>query len=182
MMNMKLPRRQFLHLAAGAIALPTVPRIARAQAYPAKPVRLIVGYAPGGGTDILARLIGQWLSEHLGQPFVIENRPGASTTIGTEVVVRATPDGYTLLLVTATNASNATLYDKLSFNFVRDIASIAGLIRNPIGDGGQPIGPEQDGCGVHRVCEGQSGEAQHGVHRRRQRNASSHLELKFVAL
>ena len=127
---MKLPhRRQFLHLAAGAAALPAVSRIAWAQTYPARPVRLIVGFAPGGANDILARLIGQWLSERLGQPFVIENRPGAGSNIGTEAVVRAPADGYTLLLVGAAHAINATLYDKLNFNFLRDIAPVASIIR-----------------------------------------------------
>src|SRR5262245_12051042 len=108
---MKLPRRQFLHLAAGAAALPVVSRIAWAQTYPSRPVRWVVGYAPGGGTDITARLIGQWLSERLGQPFVIENRPGANSNIATEAVVRAPADGYTLLLVAGANAINATLYE-----------------------------------------------------------------------
>jgi tripartite-type tricarboxylate transporter receptor subunit TctC len=117
---MKLPRRQFLHLAAGAAALPVISRVARAQAYPTRPVRLIVGFAPGGTADIIARLIGQWLSERLGQQFVIENRPGAGTNIATEAVVRAPPDGYTLLLASASGAINATLYDKLNFNFIRD--------------------------------------------------------------
>src|SRR5262245_44643421 len=126
---MKLPRREFLHLTVGAAALPAVSRFACAQAYPSRPVRLIVGFAPGGTTDITARLIGQWLSERLGQQFVIENRTGAATNIATEAVVRAPADGYTLLLVTASNAINATLYDKLSFNFIRDIASVAGIIR-----------------------------------------------------
>jgi tripartite-type tricarboxylate transporter receptor subunit TctC len=128
----KLPRRQFLHLAAGAAALPAVSRLARAQAYPTRPVRLIVGFAPGGTTDITARLIGQWLSERLGQQFLIENRTGAATNIATEAVARAPADGYTLLLVTASNAINATLYDKLSFNFIRDIAPVAGIIRYPL--------------------------------------------------
>jgi tripartite-type tricarboxylate transporter receptor subunit TctC len=128
---MKLPRRNFLHLAAGAAALPAVLRIARAQAYPAQPVRIIVGFPAGGGTDITARLIGQWLSERLGQQLVIENRPGAGTNIATEAVVRAPADGYTLLLVTASNAFNATLYDKLNFNFIRDIAPVAGIMRVP---------------------------------------------------
>ena len=128
---MKLPRRQFLHLAAGAAALPAVSRIARAQAYPTRPVRIIVATAPGGAPDILARLIGPWLSERLGQQFVIENRPGGGSNIGTEAVVRAPPDGYTLLLVTTTHAINATLYDKLNFNFVRDIAPVAGIMRVP---------------------------------------------------
>ena len=130
---MKLPhRRQFLHLAAGAAALPAVLRIAWAQNYPTRPVRLIVGFAPGGTTDITARLIGQWLSERLGQQFLIENRTGAATNIATEAVVRAPADGYTLLLVTASNAINATLYDKLGFNFIRDIAPVAGIIRYPL--------------------------------------------------
>src|SRR5262249_30442405 len=111
--KMKLPRRKFLHLAAGAAALPAVSRFARAQTYQTRPVRIIVGFPASGGTDITARLIGQWLSERLGQQFVIENRPGAGTNIATEAVVRAPADGYTLLLVTASNAFNATLYDKL---------------------------------------------------------------------
>ena len=128
---MKLPRRNFLHLAAGAAALPAVSRVAGAQAYPTRPVRFIVGFAPGGGLDITARLIGQWLSERLGQPFVIENRPGAATNIATEAVVRAPPDGYTVLLVNAANALNATLYDNLNFNFIRDIAPVAGIMRVP---------------------------------------------------
>jgi len=128
---MKLPRRNFLHLAAGAAALPAVSRIAWAQAYPTRPVRLILGYAPGNAPDIVARLIGQWLSERLGQPFIIENRPGAGTNIGTDAVVRASPDGYTLLYVTTANASNATLFENLKFNFMRDIAPVAGIIRVP---------------------------------------------------
>jgi tripartite-type tricarboxylate transporter receptor subunit TctC len=125
----RLPRRQFLHLAAGAVALPAVSRIARAQAYPSRPVRIIVGYVAGGGADVGARLLGQWLSERFGQPFIIENRPGAGTNIATEAVVRAPPDGYTLLLASLPNAINATLYAKLSFNFIRDIAPVAGIIR-----------------------------------------------------
>jgi tripartite-type tricarboxylate transporter receptor subunit TctC len=128
---MKLPRRNFLHLAASVAALPAVSRIARAQAYPTRPVRLIVPLAPGGATDIVARLMGQWLSERLGQPFVIENRPGGGGNIGTEAVVRAPADGYTLLMVGPTQAINATLYEKLNFNFLRDIAPIAGIIVVP---------------------------------------------------
>src|SRR5947199_3102320 len=130
--KMKLPhRRQFLHLAAGAAALPAVSRIAGAQAYPTQPVRIIVGFAAGGATDIFARLLGQWLSERLGQQFVIENRTGAATNIATEAVVRAPPDGYTLLLVTPANAISATLYDNLNFNFIRDITPVASLLRFP---------------------------------------------------
>ena len=126
---MKLPRRQFLHLASGAAALPAVSRIARAQAYPSRPVRWIVGFAPGGGNDIVARLMGQWLSERLGQPVVIENRPGAATSIATETVVRAPPDGYTLLFVATSSAINATLYERL--NFIHDVAPVAGIVRIP---------------------------------------------------
>ena len=122
---MKLPRRNFLHLVAGAAALPALSRITWAQGYPSRPVRVIVPFAAGGGVDIIARLMGQWLSERLGQPFVIENLPGAGGNIGTEAVVRAAADGYTLLLITAANAINTTLYEKLSFNFVRDIAPVA---------------------------------------------------------
>jgi tripartite-type tricarboxylate transporter receptor subunit TctC len=129
---MKLTRRRFLHLAAGAAALPALPRIARAQAYPSRPVRLIVPLAPGGATDIVARLMGQWLSERLGQPFVIDNRPGAGGNLGTETVVKARPDGYTILMASTTNAINATLYDKLSFNFIRDIAPVATISRNTL--------------------------------------------------
>jgi tripartite-type tricarboxylate transporter receptor subunit TctC len=123
---MKFPhRRQFLQCAAGAAALPAMSQLAWAQPYPTRPVRIIVGLAPGGTTDILARLIGQWLSERLGQPFIIENRVGAGGNVGTEAVVRAPPDGYTLLQVSSANAWNATLYDKLNFNFIRDIAPVA---------------------------------------------------------
>src|SRR5215470_9491362 len=128
---MKLPRRNFLHLAAGAAALPALSRIARAQTYPSRPVRLIVPVAPAGASDITARLIGQWLSEQLGQQFVIDNRPGGGGNIGTEAVVRAPADGYTLLMVGSANASNATFYDKLNFNFIRDIAPVAGVFRGP---------------------------------------------------
>ena len=129
---MKLPRRQFLHLAAGAAALPALPHIARAQAYPTRPVRIVVGFAAWRCIDIIARLIGQWLSERLGQPFIIENRPGAGSNIGTEAVVRAPPDGYTLLLCSSADAVNATLYDNLNFNFIRDIAPVASIARGPI--------------------------------------------------
>jgi tripartite-type tricarboxylate transporter receptor subunit TctC len=128
---MKLPRRQFLHLAAGAAALPAAARLAVAQTYPGRPVHVIAGFAAGGGVDITARLIGQWLSDRLGQTFVTENRPGAGGNIGTEAVANAAPDGYTLLLATVPNAVNATLYEKLNFNFIRDIAPVGGIIRVP---------------------------------------------------
>src|ERR1700736_4069844 len=126
---MKLPRRKFLHLAAGAAALPAVSRVARAQAYPSRSVRIIVPFPAGQATDTVARLMGQSLSERLGQPFVIENRTGAGGNIGTESVVRAAPDGYTLLLVGLSNAMNATLYKKLNFNFIREIAPVARSVR-----------------------------------------------------
>jgi len=128
---MKFRRRNFLHLAAAAVAQPLVSRIALAQAYPSRPVRIIVPFAAAGSTDIVARLIGQWLSERLGQQFVIENRPGAGSNVGTEAVVNAPPDGYTLLLVGASSAINATLYEKLNFNFLRDIIPVAGIISIP---------------------------------------------------
>jgi tripartite-type tricarboxylate transporter receptor subunit TctC len=128
---MKLPRRQFLHLAAGAAALPALARTARAQAYPVRPVRLIVMFPAGSAPDIIARLAGQWLSERLGQQFVIENRPGFGGNIATEFVVKAPPDGYTLLMPVSTNAVNATLYPNLSFNFVRDIAPVARIANAP---------------------------------------------------
>ena len=126
---MKLPRRKFLHLAAGAGALPAVSRMAWAQAYPARPVRIVVGLVPGSGPDIVGRLLGQWLSDRLGRPFVIENRPGAGTNIATEAVVRSPADGHTLLFVTGSNAINATLYDKLNFNFISDITPVASISR-----------------------------------------------------
>jgi tripartite-type tricarboxylate transporter receptor subunit TctC len=129
--TMKLPRRQFLHLAAGAAALPAVSRIAGAQTYPTRAVRIIVGLPAGSSSDIGARLMGQWLAERLGQPFVIENRPGAGQNIAAETVVRAPPDGYMLLLANTANATNPALYDRLSFNFIRDIAPVAGIIRVP---------------------------------------------------
>jgi len=128
---MTIPRRTFLELAAGAAALPAFARSARAQAYPTRPVHIVAAFGAGGGVDITARLIGQWLSERLGQQFVVENRPGAGGNLGTEVVVNAPPDGYTLLLATLPNAVNATLYEKLNFDFIRDIAPVAGIIRVP---------------------------------------------------
>jgi tripartite-type tricarboxylate transporter receptor subunit TctC len=129
---MKLPRRQLLHLAAGAAALPAVSRLAKAQNYPTRPVRIVAPTAPGGAPDILARLIGPWLSGRLGQQFVVENRPGGGSNIGTEAVVKALPDGYTLLLASTANTINATLYDRLNFDFLRDIAPVAGITRQPM--------------------------------------------------
>src|SRR6266478_6795942 len=128
---MKLERRKLLKFAGVAVATPMISQIARAQAYPTRPVRFIHGYVPGGSADITARLIGQWLSERLGQPVIVESRPGAGSNIGTEAVVRAPADGYTLLLVAPANAINASLYDKLNYNFLRDIVLVAGLIRFP---------------------------------------------------
>jgi tripartite-type tricarboxylate transporter receptor subunit TctC len=128
---MKLPRRQFLHLAAGAAALPAISRFAWAQTYPTRPVRIISGFPPGGVNDTYARLIGQWLSERLGQQFFVENRPGAGGNIAAETLVRAAPDGYTLLLATSADAWNATLYDNLKFNFIRDVAAVATIARAP---------------------------------------------------
>ena len=159
---MRLPRRRFLHLAAGAAALPVVPDIANGQTYPTRPVRLIVPFAPGGSTDIVARLVGQWLSERLGQQFVVENRPGAGSNVGTELVVRAPPDGYTLLMVGAPNAINATLYDKLPFDFIRDIAPIAAIISIP---NVMVVSPSLPVKNVHRLCPCRSGQGNHGVSR-----------------
>ena len=129
---MKLPRRTFLHLTAGAAALPVVPRSTWAQDYPSRPVRFVVGFPPGGSQDPIARLMGQWLSERLGQPFIIENRPGAGSNIAAEAVVRATPDGYTLLLIGPPNAINATLYKELNFDFLRDIVAVASINNQPL--------------------------------------------------
>jgi tripartite-type tricarboxylate transporter receptor subunit TctC len=131
-MAMNFQRRGFLRLAAGAAALPAVPRVAWAEAYPARPVRLVVGFYASSGPDVLARIIAQWLSERFGQQFIVDNRPGAGGNIGTEEVVRAAPDGYTLLTVTPANTINVTLYEHLNFNFVRDIAPVAALVRVPL--------------------------------------------------
>jgi tripartite-type tricarboxylate transporter receptor subunit TctC len=128
---MKLPRRQFLHLAAATAALPAVSRFAWAQTYPSRPVRIVVGFPAGGPTDIVARVMAQWLSERLGQQFVVENRPGAASNIGTEAALRAPPDGYTLLQVTSSNAVNATFYENLNFDFINDIAPVGAIIRVP---------------------------------------------------
>jgi len=128
---MKFARRKFLHLAVGTAVVPAVVGFAEDRAYPARPVRIVVGYAAGGGTDIVARIIGQWLSERLGQQFIVENRLGAATNLATEAVVRSPPDGYTLLMVTPANATNAMLYEKLNYNFMRDIAPVAAIVREP---------------------------------------------------
>jgi tripartite-type tricarboxylate transporter receptor subunit TctC len=138
-----------------------------AQAYPSRPARIVVPFAAGGSTDIIARLIGQWLSKRLGQQFVIENRPGAGSNTGTEVVVNAPPDGYTLLLVGASSAINATLYEKLSFNFLRDIAPVSGIISIPLIMVVNPSFPGEDNFRVDRLCQGQPGQGQHGVGRQR---------------
>src|SRR6267154_1760766 len=126
---MRIPRRKLLYLAVGAAALPEVPRMAGSQAYPSRPVRIVVGFPPGGGIDAIARLVGQWLSERLGQQFFIENRPGAASNIATEAVARAAPDGYTLLAIWTGNAWNGALYGNLSFDFIRDIAPVASIVR-----------------------------------------------------
>jgi tripartite-type tricarboxylate transporter receptor subunit TctC len=147
---MKLPRRNFLHLAAGAAALPVIPHIARAQAYPSRPVRIVVGFPAGSGIDRDAHIVGEWLAARLGQPFEVENRLGAGTNIATEAVVRAPADGYTLLLANTANAINATLYDRLNFNFVRDITPVAGVVSVPI-------------VMVDRLCQGQSRQGHYGV-------------------
>ena len=128
---MRVVRRDLLRFAAAATAAPALPRIVRAQGYPIRPVRLIVGFPPGGGTDVAARLMGQWLSERLGQPVLVENRPGAGSNIATEAVVRASADGHTLLLVSTAHAINASLYDRLTYNFMRDIAPVAAFMRVP---------------------------------------------------
>ena len=168
--TMKLPRRQFLHLAAGAAALPAVSRIARAQAYPTRPVRMIVGFAAGGATDILARLIGQWLSERLGQQFVIENRPGAGANIATEAVVRAPPDGYTLLLVGSRERDQRDALRQAQFQFHPRHRAGRGHHPRARCHGGQSIVSGQDRSRVHRLCQGQSGQDQHGVGRQRDRD------------
>jgi len=163
----KLPRRKFLHLAAGAAALPAVSRPARAQTYPTRPVRLIVPIAPAGNSDNLARLMGQWLAERLGQPFIIENRgqPGDGGNIGTEAVVRASADGYTLLMVGIYNASNATVCDKLNFDFIRDIAPVACVFRGPSVLVVNPSVPAESVPEIYRLCQGQSRQGQHRVSR-----------------
>ena len=166
---MKLPRRKFLHLAASAATLPAVLRIARAQAYPTRPVRIVIGFPAGSATDIVARLIAQSLSERLGQQFIVDNRPGAGSNIAAEVVVRAEPDGYTLLALTVTNAVNATLYEGLNFDIVRDIAPIVSHLPVTQRHGGKSVGSRQNASRVHRLRQGQSGQDQLCVIRLRER-------------
>ena len=157
---MKNSRRQFMRLAGGAAVLPFLPHFARAETYPNRPVRILVGFAAGGNFDVIARLIGQWVSEQLGQPVIVENRPGASSNLATEAVIRAPADGYTLLLGGAVNTVNATLYEKLSFNFVADVAPVAGLVRFPECHDGRCVFSGEVGPGVHRLREGKSGQDQ----------------------
>ena len=157
---MKNSRRQFMRLAGGAAVLPFLPHFARAETYPNRPVRILVGFAAGGNFDVIARLIGQWVSEQLGQPVIVENRPGASSNLATEAVIRAPADGYTLLLGGAVNTVNATLYEKLSFNFVADVAPVAGLVRFPNVMTVECVLSGEDGPGIHRLREGKSGQDQ----------------------
>ena len=157
MTNVHLPRRRFLHLAFGAAALPFAPYVARSQTYPSRPVRIVVGFPAGGAVDVAARLIGQCLTERLGQTFVIENRPGAAGNIATEAVLRAQPDGHTLLLVGAFNAINATLYDRLSFNFVRDFAPVGSINRNPLALLVNPSSPAKSVAELVRYAKGSPG-------------------------
>ena len=165
---MKAPRRRFLRLAVGAAALPAAARIARAQAYPTRPVRLVIGFNAGGAPDVVARLLCQWLSERVGQNFLVENRPGAGGNIAVEAVVRAPADGYTLLQVGSPNFINASLYKDLKFNFLRDIAPVASIGAQSIRHGGEPVIPGQDRRRVHRLCQSQSGPDQHDLDRHRQ--------------
>jgi tripartite-type tricarboxylate transporter receptor subunit TctC len=164
---MKLPRRRFLRLATGAAALPAVSQIAWAQAYPSRPVRLVVGFAAGGAPDILARLIGQRLSDQLGKPFVIENRTGAGSNLATEAVVGSSPDGYTLLLASFANGVNATLYEKLNYNFIRDIAPVAGISRDPDVMLVNPSFPSRTVPEFISFAKANPKKNQHGVSRRR---------------
>jgi len=149
---MKLRRRQFLQLTAGAAALPSMSRLARAQSYPSRPVRIIVGVAPGGANSTVARLVAQQLSEQLGQQFIVENRPGAGGNVGAQAAANAAPDGYTLLFCASANAISATVYDKIGFDFVRDIAPVASLVRGVAHHGCEPVVSRQDGSRIHNLC------------------------------
>jgi tripartite-type tricarboxylate transporter receptor subunit TctC len=159
---MKLPRRELLYLVAAAAALPTVSRLAWAQAYPTRPVRIVVGFAAGGAPDILARLFGQWLSDRLGQPFVIENRTGAGGNVATEAVVQAPADGHTLLLTSVGNAVNATLFEKLNYNFLRDTAPVAGISREPLGMEVHPSFPAKTGSELIAYAKSNPGKINYG--------------------
>ncbi len=172
-MDMTLQRRQFLHLAAGAAALPITSRVARGEAYPSRPVRIIVAFAPGGIGDLGARLIGQSLQERLGQPVVIENRPGAGGNTGTEAVARAAPDGYTMIWAGANNAINASLYDNLNFQFRSRYRGRRQRHAGPVRHGGASVVSGEDRRGVHRLCQGQSGQGQYGISGRRHRSRTS---------
>src|SRR6266705_3187097 len=165
---MRFPRRKFLHLAAGATALPAVSRFAWAQSYPTRPVQIVVGFAAGSTSDILARLIAQWLSQRLGQQFIVENRPGAGGNIGAETVVKAAPDGYTLLMVPPAVAANATIYQHLNFNFARSQRSR-----------GQPVGSGKDHSGIDPVRQGQSRQAQLCLGRDRDREPSGRPIVQY---
>src|SRR5262245_1100222 len=156
---MKLSRRGFLRLAMGPAALPALPHIAKLQAYPSRPVHIILGFPPGGSSDVIGRLMAQWLSERLGQPFVFDNRPGAGSNIGTEMVARASPDGYTLLWATSANAINATLYSNLNFDFIHNLRPGCRHLPRPQRPRVQSIGPSEDRSRIHRLRQGQSGQA-----------------------
>ena len=166
---MHLPRRRFLQLAAALPVAPAMPRIAQAQAYPSKPVRIVAGFSSGSAMDTIARVMGQWLTERLGQSFVVENRGGAGGNLGTEAVVRSAPDGYTLLICGSPDAINATLYDKLSFNFLRDTTPVAAISRGPNVLVVHPSFPAKTVPGIHRLHQGQSRQGRLRVGRRRQR-------------
>jgi tripartite-type tricarboxylate transporter receptor subunit TctC len=161
---MAIDRRELLCLTGATAAVAACPQVTQAETYPSRPVRVLVGYAAGGGVDIAARLIGQWLSERFQQQFIVENRTGAATNIATEAVVRSPPDGYTLLLVNAANAINATYYESLTFNFMRDIAPVAGIGRFPYFMAVNPAFPASKR--IYRLREGQSAQGQHGDRRR----------------
>ena len=165
---MKRARRRFLHLAATVAALPALSRFAWAQSYPSRPVRIVVGFSAGGIADVFARLIGQWLSERMGQQFVVENRTGAGSSRAVEAVAKSRSDGYTLVAIGSPNVINATLYKNLNFNLVRDIAPVASLYRKfPDGSVGESIVSSQNVARIYRLCEGQSGQDQHGAQRGR---------------
>ena len=161
--SVKLPRRKFLHLAAGAAALPAMTRVASALDYPTRPVHIIVPFPPGGAPDIVGRLLSQWLSQRLGQQFIVENRPGAAGNIGNEIVAHAQPDGYTLLLGTSATTVNVAFYTNLNYDFTRDVIPVAAVGMTPLCDGDHAVVPGENRCRISRLCEGQSGQDQHGL-------------------